>query len=246
MSDLGVASVDSALQLLNLLADKPGVGLSEIARLSGINKSRVYRLLCTLEARFYVQKSADPVTYRLGHQILVLGVGARSQNLLLQAAEPLLDRLSDSLNENLQIRLCEGEEVVQIAARTSRQTLQVRSLVGNRRRLGEGPSGKLLLAYAAHDLQDKYLQQSDNPTQLSAQWLNIRQQRLARSAGELTPGVWAFAVPIFDSQRRCIASLSLSAPVQRAEINADNIIAQLTQAAAEISSQLGCPSNSTF
>lgn len=246
MSELGVASLDSALQLLNLLADAPDIGLSEIARRSGITKSRTYRLLSTLEARFYVQKSGDPVTYRLGHQILVLGVRARSQNLLLSAAEPMLDQLSESLNENLQIRLCEGEEVVQIISRTSKQTLQVRSSVGNRRRLGEGPSGKVLLAYAAQFLQDKYVNMSPQPAQLSSQLRDIRQHQLARSQGELTPGVWAFAVPIFDNRRECIATLSLSAPMQRAEACADEIIVQLTLAAAQMSAQLGCSSYSTL
>lgn len=246
MTEPGVASLDSALQLLNLLADCLGIGLSEIARRSGITKSRVYRLLATLEARFYVQKSGDPVTYRLGHQILVLGVSARSQNLLLSAAEPWLDQLSESLNENLQIRLSEAEEVVQIISRTSKQTLQVRSAVGNRRRLGEGPSGKLLLAYASQALQDKYVDQAKDPALLSAQLREIRLQQLSRSQGELTPGVWAFAVPIFDSHRECIAALSLSAPMQRAELSADEIIRQLSQAAAAISAQLGCLSYSTL
>lgn len=246
MKELGVASLDSALQLVNLLAETPGIGLSEIARRSGITKSRAYRLLSTLEARFYVQKSGDPATYRLGHQILLLGVSARSQNLLLNAAEPLLHQLSEYLNENLQIRLCEGEEVMRISSHASKHPLQVRSALGNRRRLGEGPSGKLLLAYATQSLQDRYVLQAEDPTRLSAQLRDIRQRRLARSQGELTPDVWAFAVPIFGNRGECLAAMSLSAPPQRAAARADEFIERLTQTAAQISAQLGCPPYTLF
>ncbi|MEY0428943.1 helix-turn-helix domain-containing protein [Providencia rettgeri] len=51
-----VTAVDDALLLLMLLGEKNNLGLSELARLSGMNKSKVYRLLCTLENRHFVQK----------------------------------------------------------------------------------------------------------------------------------------------------------------------------------------------
>lgn len=241
MTEFNVASVDSALRLLNLLAENPGLGLSAIARKSGLTKSRTYRLLCTLENQFFVQRSGEPVTYRLGHQLLVLGVNARRQINLTEIAEPVLDQLSQQLNENLQIRLREGNEIVQIAVRTSRQVLQVRSAVGNRRKLGAGASGKLLLAYAPETLRDEFVQQSAQPESLRALLAEINQQQLCCSQGELTAGVWAFAVPVFDNHNHCVASLSLSAPASRAEQHRQLVIEALHRAAAQISHQLGSP-----
>lgn len=237
MSEVTVASVDSALHLLNLLAENPGVGLSELARISGLTKSRTYRLLCTLESQFYVQRSEEPVTWRLGYQVLVLGVTARKQIGITDIAEPILDELSQALNENLQIRLREGMEIVQIAVRSSRQALQVRSAVGNRRKLGAGASGKLLLAYAPDDVRDAFdVQSGEQAAQLS----EIRQRQYSCSQGELTTGVWAFAVPIFDHRNLCVASLSLSAPASRVEtLNQGQIIQTLQKAAMQISRQLG-------
>lgn len=242
MTDFNVASVDSALRLLNLLAENPGIGLSDIARKSGLTKSRAYRLLCTLEHQFFVQRSGEPVTYRLGHQLLVLGVNARRQISLTGIAEPVLDQLSQQLNENLQIRLREGLEMVQIAVRTSRQVLQVRSAAGNRRKLGAGASGKLLLAYAPDDVRQVYSEQSSQPQALEALLATICEQQLSTSQGELTAGVWAFAVPVFDNNNRCVASLSLSAPASRADGDQQaSMIQALHQAAAQISHQLGSP-----
>jgi predicted transcriptional regulator len=44
-----VDSVDSALKLLSHVAEHPGLGVTELANQLGINKSRAYRMLCTLE-----------------------------------------------------------------------------------------------------------------------------------------------------------------------------------------------------
>nr|WP_282554376.1 helix-turn-helix domain-containing protein [Providencia sp. G1(2023)] len=56
MKDNIVTAVDDALLLMMLLGEKNNLGLSELARLSGMNKSKVYRLLCTLEHRDLYKK----------------------------------------------------------------------------------------------------------------------------------------------------------------------------------------------
>ena len=49
-----VDAVDSALKLLTYVAEHPNLGVTELASQLGINKSRTYRMLCTLELHRFV------------------------------------------------------------------------------------------------------------------------------------------------------------------------------------------------
>lgn len=234
MSENNINSLNDALHLLQVVAAHPDCGLSELARLSGLNKSRTYRMLCTLADNYFVQQNPQNGTYCLGYAALVLGQAARSQVDLAKAADAVSDNLMLEFNENLQLRIMENLETVQIWRRVSSQSLQVRSSIGNRRALGNGAAGKLLLAFAPSDIQAAC--QSVSAAELS----QIKQQGFAISHGELTSGVCAFAVPIFNAQGECVASFSLSAPQSRTDENrAQAILAALKIAAQNISRQLG-------
>lgn len=237
MAENTIASVESALHLLSVIASHPNSGLSELARQTQMNKSRVYRLLSTLEKHHFVQRTAEPVVYQLGHQLLVLGVSAASQIDLMGVAEPVVEQLGQQFDENIQVRIRDGDESVQILRRLSHKPLQVYSTAGNRRLLGMGASGRLLLAYAPPEIQQRVLQQQ---TALVINIEQIRQQAFSKTEGELTSGIFAFAAAIFNADSRCIASLSLSAPRSRVTEQTEQAISIAIQRAAnDISIRLG-------
>lgn len=242
MSEPSISSVAHTLHLLQIVAEHPDKGLSELSRLSGMNKSRTYRMLCTLAQFHFVRQNPDSGTYALGHQLLVLGQAARSQTSLIQVAEPLIEPLSSEFNENLQIRILEGDEVVQIWRRSSSQALQVRSAIGNRRPIGAGASGKILLAFAADEQRNKVLSRlsTAEASVLLAQIAAIREEHFYASRGELTAGACAFAVPIFTLNGACAGCLSLSAPQSRIdETQALRIRNRLKETGEAISAALG-------
>lgn len=108
-----ISSVTETLKLLNIVAKHPNTGLSELARLAELNKSRTFRILCTLAEQHFVYQAKDG-SYQLGHQLLVLGQAAHHQLSLIQAVEQTSEKLSALFNENLQLRVIENNEVVQI------------------------------------------------------------------------------------------------------------------------------------
>lgn len=230
-----IASIETAFALLHFVRDHPDCGLSEIARATAINKSRAYRMLSDLCALGYLQQHPDTANYRLGIQSLLLGQAARSQHDLLTLALPEIDALAIRFDENVQLRIRDGQECVQIFARKSRQELQVRSQVGNRRKLGLGASGKLLLAYAPEEMIAALLPELPYDKTALA---NIRQQGYAQSLAELTDGVCAIAAPIFSADSSCHATLSLSLPSIRADEQTIATIREaIIQAAQRISAQ---------
>lgn len=241
MADNTISSLHDALHLLQTVAAYPDRGLSELARLARLNKSRTYRMLCTLETMNFVQQNTQTGAYSLGYAALVLGQAARSQVDLAKAADVVSDELMAQFNENLQLRIRENWETVQIWRRVSTQSLQVRSSIGNRRSLGHGAAGKVLLAFAPTDVQAAFLQaQQMNLSEQQVALQVIVQQGFAVSHGELTSGVCAFAAPVFGATGECVACLSLSAPESRTDATrAAAILTAVQQAAHEISRRLG-------
>lgn len=226
-----IASVTTSLELLKLITARPNLGLSELARLSNINKSRTYRMVTTLCQAGYVCQNPDN-TYRLGHQALIIGQAARQQIDIFKVAEPVIENLAKSFDESIQIRVRDGMEMMQIYSRKSRQSVQVNSEIGNCRPLGKGASGKILLAYASEEEVQLGTQEQQK---LYNELLSLRETQVAYSYSELSSEVCAIAVPLFDHEQNCIASLSVSIPTSRLSPEYES---QLTIALKEIGKRI--------
>ena len=62
-----IQSVDRALNILEVLADRDeSVGLTELARMMGLDSSTVYRLLSTLRVHGYAEQDNRGRRYHLG------------------------------------------------------------------------------------------------------------------------------------------------------------------------------------
>ena len=96
-----VDAVDSALKLLTYVAEHPNLGVTELASQLGINKSRTYRMLCTLELHRFVVQDPRTSTYALGPQAFVIGVAASQQNALVRAAHRHMLALNQAINETI-------------------------------------------------------------------------------------------------------------------------------------------------
>ena len=109
-----VDAVDSALKLLTYVAEHPNLGVTELASQLGINKSRTYRMLCTLELHRFVVQDPRTSTYALGPQAFVIGVAASQQNALVRAAHRHMLALNQAINETIVLRV-RGLESVCVA-----------------------------------------------------------------------------------------------------------------------------------
>lgn len=220
-----VDAVDQSIALLFLVAEYPGLGVSELARRKGISKARAYRLLYTLEQRNLVRKENDTKAgYFLGYSALYLGLSAQAQSSLIHAAKPVLAALGEALNETCQVRVREALSSVCVARWESSQYLRVYTKLGNRRPLQRGASGKVLLAFQPKVIEQlKAARQAEADTaalerieQLeNGEIAQIRNNGYAISQGEYSEDVVAFAVPVRDASGEVVAALSVSCPASR-------------------------------
>ena len=246
--DYTVAAVDEALKLLFLVAQEPRLGLTELARRSGITKARAFRLLTTLEQRDLVRRRGDPATYFLGFRALHLGAAASAQIDLVKAVQEPLQQLGAMFNETCAVRVRDGLETVCVAKWESTQSLRVHGEVGRRRPLHAGASSKLLLSFAPADvveavmaLERKRFTASTpvSKTSLAQEIRKIRAGDYAMSMGERAPDTAAIAVPIRDASGEVVAALSISVPATRMAERAGPFLQALQEKAGEASRSLG-------
>ena len=83
-----VAVLQKALDLLEVLAEQPDLGLSELSDKTGASKASTYRMLSTLESRGFVAKDADTRKYAPGVQLVALSCAVVARLDLVKASRP--------------------------------------------------------------------------------------------------------------------------------------------------------------
>jgi IclR family KDG regulon transcriptional repressor len=242
-----VESVDEALGLLALVAQAPGLGVTELSKRSGITKARAFRLLSTLEERGFVQRQAEGASYQLGSAALLVGMAAVAQVSLVRQADKYLRELGERFNENVQVRVRDGRESVCVARWDSSHDLRIHSSIGSKRPLYAGASGKLLLAFSPDALVQEVLgadlarftPNTPSKTKLAQELARIRKQGYSVSIGEISAGVVSVAAPVRDGSGQVAASISIAAPSSRAADNGERFVKPLVDAARALSAELG-------
>jgi len=247
MTDYTIAAVDEALALLQLVAQKPGLGVTELALRSGNTKARTFRLLYTLEQRNFVRRKGAGPTYHLDVKALYVGVAAQEQVDLVRVARPHLLALAARCQENVQLRVRDGLESVNVERWKSSQSLRISSEAGSRRLLHAGAACKVLLAHAPAEIRQAVLN-GDLPrytaytiTQRSrmVQELDrVRADGFSVSDGEITLGAMSIGAPVRDAQSVVVAALSMSGPSTRMQPRLQEYAAMVREAADGISAAL--------
>ncbi len=243
-----VAAVERALKLLMLVSERPGLGVSDLARRSGTTKARAFRLLQTLEATGLIHKDGDHPTYRLGYQALTLGSRARDQLDLVRLAQPILEEIGLRCGETAQLRVRQGKESVCIARWEPDKIVRFHAGVGQTRALSAG-SGKLLLAYAPAALLQDVLSgplPSFTPNtlvdaeRLKQELARIQTQGTCISQRETDPEAVSAGAPVWDSSGTVTAAFIIGAPASRTPRSRLVELAKLAaEGAATLSRALG-------
>ncbi|HEX6923549.1 MAG TPA: helix-turn-helix domain-containing protein, partial [Bacillales bacterium] len=94
-----VKSVDRALAIVKLISSYKSMGVTEIAREIGINKSAVHRILSTLVKHGFIEKDTNTNHYKLGYTFLEIGSQLLESIDLRSEAQPFLKELEALTNE---------------------------------------------------------------------------------------------------------------------------------------------------
>ena len=94
-------TVERALEVLAAFDDThPELGIRELARMLQMDRTVVYRIVATLEARNYLEQNPATRRYRIGHAAFVTGQAYVRSNPLFNAAVPRLQAVATAHNVN--------------------------------------------------------------------------------------------------------------------------------------------------
>jgi IclR family pca regulon transcriptional regulator len=204
-------------------AEVPRMTLAEIARRTGFARATVRRSLITLETLGYVE--SDGRNFALTPRVLALGHSYLSSTPLPRAAQPFLERLSETLQDSCSVSILDDDEVLVLARVAPKRLVSLANPVGSRLPAYCTGSGRALLAGLSDAALDAYLTRLV-PCRFTARTLvepgEIRRAVIeARTLGygfcdsELENSIRSIAVPLTNVYDRKVAVLGAASYFDR-------------------------------
>lgn len=226
-------------------ADHPELTLSDVARITGLNRAAARRFLHTLVELGYVR--TDGRRFSLGPRVLELGYSYLSSLSLPELALPAMERLVERVHESCSMAVLDGEEVVYVARVPTKRIMSVSISVGTRFPAYATSMGRVLLAHQPPEWLDTYLAGVElkpltpktvtDPDRLRAILRQVRSEGFCLVDEELEIGLRSMAAPIRDNQGHVVAALNVSAHISRgpAEVIRQELLPHLLDTARAIS-----------
>ncbi|MEU3839489.1 IclR family transcriptional regulator [Streptomyces sp. NPDC028635] len=246
----GVQSVDRAVSVLEILAQRGEAGVSEVAAEIDVHKSTAFRLLGALEARGLVEQSGERGKYRLGFGIVRLAGAVTGRLDITQQGREVCERLSEEIGETVNIAVLQEHYAVNLHQVRGPGAVGTHNWVGQLTPVHATSSGKILLAHLPAGRRGEVLEASGLP-QLTPRTLTVRGElerdlAEARERGyavtleELELGLHAMAAPVRAHHGEVVAALSASGPAYRfTEERMHELASLLIKGAQEISHRMG-------
>ncbi|MGV0744247.1 IclR family transcriptional regulator [Mycolicibacterium sp. XJ870] len=225
----GVKSAVRTVELLEYLAARPDqpTRIREICAALEMPRSSAHALLRTLVAQGWVRidEAGDDAgtQYSIGIRALLVGTSYLDADPYLPMITPFLDDLRGQLDETFHLGRLDGDDVVYLATRESRQYVRATNKVGRRLPAYATALGKALLAERFGAELDVHIPATLTPLTprtvtdrgvLDAALDEVRVRGYATDNEENTPGIKCFAVTL-RYQQPAQDAISASVPLSR-------------------------------
>jgi DNA-binding IclR family transcriptional regulator len=241
------------LLILDAVASTPGeIGLTELARRTGLKKATVHRLAADLLAHKMLERGG--YGYRLGLHTFELGQHVPASRRLRATAVPYMTDLLTATGEVVQLGVLDGTEVVYVEKLTGQHSVATPAKVGTRLPAYCSGLGKAILAFSDEAVVEQVLAAPmpartsttiTDPARFRVEIEKIRESGVAYDREEGTAGILCVASAIVvDSYHgrdghRAVAGLSIAGAAGR--IQPARLASGVRTAALSISRSLGYP-----
>jgi IclR family pca regulon transcriptional regulator len=229
---------------------KRSLTIAQLSHRTGIPRAAVRRCLYTL-AQLGLAGSDDGKAWTLRPKMLTLGHAYLSSTTLATSAQPLLDRVSDALDESSSIALLDGDEILYVARSSiTRRIMSVDLSIGTRLPAYCTSMGRVLLAHLPPADLTAYLGRVKlvaftpktliAPERIRKALSTVAAQGYAIVDQELEIGLRSIAVPVRDLGGKVVAAMNISTQASRvpmAELE-KRFLPELAFAARELSAMI--------
>lgn len=246
-----VKSAERALDLLETIGASPeGMTFSRLLDVLGIPKSSLHALLHVLARRGYVELDPESRHFTLGVRVWETGFAYHRHHGFLQETRATMEAIVEQVNETVQLAKLSGSENVYLDKVDSSHALRLQSEIGTRLPAHATGVGKALLAQLeAEEVMERFPGSSlekytsgtiGSVSELLDEIALIRIRGFAIDNEEYTPGIFCFAVPVYEAGPRATTAMSVSVPTTRiARHVLPNILVALARGSIEITQRVG-------
>lgn len=225
------------------------LSVGQVAKLSGLPRTSARRCLHTLVVLGYATAAGG--RYALTPAMLALGQAYLTSTSVARVAQPILERVSEALDESSSVAVLDGQEIVYVARAATRRILSVNLSVGSRLPAACTSMGRVLVAALEDDARAKFLRRATlhqytdrtitDRAALAAELDKVARQGFAVVDQELELGLRSCAVPIARPDGIVTAALNVGVHVSRRDVATltRDVLPTLRRAASEISAALG-------
>jgi IclR family pca regulon transcriptional regulator len=248
-ADSYLQSLDKGLSVLNCFdVDAASLTISEVAERSGFDRAFVRRALLTFTHLGYLQ--TDGKRYALTARVLSVGYRYLGALPFWKVAQPILQELSDEINETVSIGVLDQLETVFVLRVPARRLLTFDPSIGSRVPAHLNSIGQVLMAAMADDALAAYLDQITyarftartvtDKALLQAQLAQVREQGWSFTSEQYEQGHCGIAVPLRRGRGPVTGGLNVSLLADRhAETRAiEELLPRIQLAARRISADL--------
>ena len=242
-------SVLSTLRVFEEVAVRQPIGVSELARVTGIPKSSVQRCLVTLQQAHWLRiVDREHARWGLTMKALVLGLRSAGEQDLRELAKPVIADLAAATSETVLLGLRDGEEYLIVAREDGKQLVRVVMEIGTRVPLAASSGGVAVLARLepaeAEELLRSEPREFEGAPLLAPEEMRREIARTAERGYALNMSSWyrpqvaSLGAAITNAAGRPIAAVTLSIPEMRYDPSREKELAGLVVAAADEISRL--------
>lgn len=227
-------SAARVLTVLEGIARHQPIGVSELARLLGSDKSTVQRAIMTLADEGWVRadESGTSRKWRLTAHILSVAHMGHENDDLRQRARGLLEALRDESGETVLLIVPDIRRFVVIDAIESKQLLRTVLRVGLDVPVRQSATGRALLPYMTVEQQVELLGEPPDARLLADLAMTLK-RGYSVSDGDVVRGSTNIAAPIFGMNGGPIGAVVISGPSERLPARRHKDVGALALTAAQ-------------
>ena len=217
-----IDSVDNALRLLTLVAERESVSVADAAVELGVARSTAHRLLAMLQHHRFAEQDEVRRVYAPGPALTRLGLAALRDLDVRAAARRALERIVDEVGETAHLVVRRGGTAVFVDCVESRRAVRAGSRTGDELPAHCTDGGKALLAELDPGTLDRLYPEEDLPgltdasigtrTALWAELAGVRERGYATNRLESEEDLHAVARAVRDPVGRIVGSITVAAP----------------------------------
>lgn len=218
---LFIRSVAKAFQVLRAFdGSAQTLGLTEIAKLTGLDKSAAQRFVHTLAALGYLERDDSSRRYALGRSVLDLSFSYLRANPLVERATPTLIDLRRNTQERVGLSLWDDLSLIYVVRLQSKRETFFSTLVGRRMPVFCTSGGRAILSRIGDEEAMDVIHRSPrraltaqtatDPDEIFRRVLKARRDGFALNLEEALPGELTISAAVMGPRGRPVGAVHVS------------------------------------